>query len=95
MSVLTAKKMESNILLDNYLAAKERWRENVGSPYRYRLKEAYQRIEKVLYDELPDEFHYQGSVIKKGHNNFGVYLQVFTEESFARAENYRKSHTEK
>ena len=78
-------------LLDTYLVAKDKWKSKYGDPNRYKLHDNFKEIEKELFYRLPEETHHRGFVIKKGYNNYGVYLQVFTEESWARTKNYMNS----
>ena len=77
-------------LLDSYLASKNRWRDEWGKPNRNKWKEHYHKLEEELSWRMPDGYHWRGFVLKKGHNAYGVYIQVFTEESFTRAAKYLK-----
>jgi len=79
-----------NKLLDSYIEAKRDWQKSAGQPWRINLKRKYQEIKKKLYNEIPDEHHYQGLVFKKGSNNFGKYIAIYTEASFERSQGKSK-----
>jgi hypothetical protein len=88
---------ELNRLLDDYIQTKAKYK-TLASHRKHRkiVKRRYQELEKKILPEIPDEHHYGGWVLIKGHNDYGEHIQVFTGASLQRRRNHQQvlTHSE-
>ena len=81
--------------LKEFLNLKNKWNKSQFKPMRYKIKDSYMKISQEIYPYLDDITEIDGLVIKKAYQKFPDriinYLQVYTKESYQRANNYLKN----
>lgn len=81
-----------NTKVREYLILRNRYKLNAGVPDKYKIKESYKEIEKLLLEQIGDIYEYEGFILKKGLNvlkdKVTPYIQVFTKKSYEKFKSF-------